>query len=357
MNTPSVDVVFISDDAGSNSLGRVFSLWKLSEAAGLSSATVTASGDAVWGPVEGGEFARTVVSNGGVETIERLNPKVIVCVKPLPLSFALATRAQRKLGVPMILDIDDPDIEAGLSYGDPIRRIAKVLLRPRSTYWFLRARRAARRLPVMVSNPVLQTTYGGVLLPHVRDEVTTHDESASARITIAFVGTNRPHKGINVLRTAVESAATSGFRLVITDDQPEDHREWEEWIGRTSLEDGLQLAAQSDIIVIPSLDTRFAQGQLPAKLVDAMMAGKAIVASDLPSIRWALSGTGILVRPGDSAALAEALRRLADPAVRQTLGASAGARGRVLFSVDRNATVFAAAVRSALGETRDDDAS
>jgi glycosyltransferase involved in cell wall biosynthesis len=83
----------------------------------------------------------------------------------------------------------------------------------------------------------------------------------------------------------------------------------------------------------------------PLKAFEAMAAGRAIVASDLPSTREVLrhGETAWLVAPGDPSALAEGLRRLLEDrplatALARTAHASARAfawpaRGRALVDV------------------------
>ncbi len=73
----------------------------------------------------------------------------------------------------------------------------------------------------------------------------------------------------------------------------------------------------SHVLVLPSL----AEGR-GLVLVEAMAEGLPVVASDIPGPReLALPGrTGFLFPPGDAAALADCLRRLADPSVRSRLG-------------------------------------
>lgn len=68
------------------------------------------------------------------------------------------------------------------------------------------------------------------------------------------------------------------------------------------------------------------QETAPVAIAQAMAAGKAIVASDVGGVRYLLSdgAAGLLVQPGDSAGLADALRRLLqDQSLSQQLGSAA----------------------------------
>jgi glycosyltransferase involved in cell wall biosynthesis len=74
---------------------------------------------------------------------------------------------------------------------------------------------------------------------------------------------------------------------------------------------------------------------LPFALLEAMMSGLPCVASDVGDVRVALDGVGLVVPPDDAAALAEALRELAEsPPRRRELGAAAHARARERYTVE-----------------------
>ena len=79
-----------------------------------------------------------------------------------------------------------------------------------------------------------------------------------------------------------------------------------------------------DIFVLPSL-----QEGLSTALIAAMAAGLAVIASDTGGIPEVITpGSGLLVPPGDDAALAGAIQRLiADEKLRKSMGAAARIRG------------------------------
>lgn len=90
--------------------------------------------------------------------------------------------------------------------------------------------------------------------------------------------------------------------------------------------DVANVLAGADVFVLPSLS----EG-LPLALIEAMLAGRPIVATAVGEVRTVLNGgaghAGVLVPPGDAAALADALwRLLSDPAEARRLAAAATRR-------------------------------
>ena len=94
-------------------------------------------------------------------------------------------------------------------------------------------------------------------------------------------------------------------------------------MGRTAFMSSL------DVLVHPSL----AEGT-PNSVIEAMAHGVPVIASRVGGIPDIIDDeSGILVPPGDAAALAEAMRLLAaDPARRQQMGIAAKARHQKLFA-------------------------
>ena len=85
-------------------------------------------------------------------------------------------------------------------------------------------------------------------------------------------------------------------------------------------EEKLRRLAGADVLCAPSLGGE----SFGMVLLEAMAAGTAVVASDIPGYRDAAGGKARLVPPGDAAALAEALAELLEP-VGGTPGRRAGA--------------------------------
>ena len=160
------------------------------------------------------------------------------------------------------------------------------------------------------------------------------------------VGTLERHKGHRVLLEALARLEGRGLRspwkLIIAGGRGGDqHDSLLEYVRDEGFDDRVHivtnrndipdLLALADIYVMPSL-----WEGLPMALLEAMIAGKAIVASATSGIPEAIvdGRDGLLVHPGDVGALADALRLLlTDPERRANLGDRAAARARQEFTV------------------------
>jgi glycosyltransferase involved in cell wall biosynthesis len=110
--------------------------------------------------------------------------------------------------------------------------------------------------------------------------------------------------------------------------------------------DALELMTGADLFVLPST-----QEGMPVALMEAMSLGVPVVASDIGGVPDIVDPgvEGVLVSPGDPAALADAIEELAAaPDRRRTMGAAARARSSQ-FDVSRSARTVEATYRRVLG--------
>ncbi len=334
------DLLFVTPRIDDNSIGRTLSLWLLAQADGWRTTVVSpvAAHGPIWAPLRGSQFAQQcrqlpTEQPGNRAALRQLirGADRVVVVKAVPESLG---RVADLIDRPelVLVDVDDPDIEARTRWLSPRARAGALR---QKWYWELRrCRRLVRQYRVTVSNPVLQRMYGGRLLPHARTDPGAGRVSEATGPKVAFVGTAKAHKGIDVLRAAVDRLTDQGFRLSVTAPPPPDAKPHETWVGQTSFEQGLSLVADADVIAVPSLDAGYARAQFPVKIVDAQLAARAVVATDVGPIAWALNGTGALARPGDVASLTEQLLRLRDPEVRAGLGQLGRAHALRSFTVE-----------------------
>ena len=98
------------------------------------------------------------------------------------------------------------------------------------------------------------------------------------------------------------------------------------------------LLDEIDVFVLPSRLEGF-----PLSILEAMMAGRAVIATDVGSVAEAVldGATGLVVRAGDADGLRDALGRLAtNDEERHRLGAAGRRRALELFTADRMAQRF-----------------
>ncbi len=164
---------------------------------------------------------------------------------------------------------------------------------------------------------------------------------AEDRVVITAVSRLVRHKGYPELLAAMRDVAAELW--VVGERLPSDHGEdMEPYFAASGLGDRLRrlgyradvpaILAASDIFVLPS----HFEG-LPMSVIEAMLCGLPVVATDIRGPREQVvdGQTGYLVPPAQVAALAAALRRLAeDVSLRQRLGAASLARAQALFRED-----------------------
>lgn len=176
--------------------------------------------------------------------------------------------------------------------------------------------------------------------------------------TIVCVGTLHEVKGQVHLVRACARLSRRGIDLVchLVGDGP-DRPMLEREIAAAGLQDRVvldgmmdrdalaSLLAEADVLVAPSVPT--AEGKregIPVVLMEAMSSGLPVIASRLSGIPELVEDgvTGLLVTPGDDAALADALGHLErDPSLRRALAARGRQKVVAEFDITRNARLLA----------------
>ena len=163
--------------------------------------------------------------------------------------------------------------------------------------------------------------------------------------TVLFVGRHEPRKGLAELLQAV-ALIEEDLAVWVASDGPQTadlrarfgHDERIEWLGRISDTEKASRLAGADVFCAPSLGGE----SFGVVLLEGMAAGTIVVASDLAGYRNAARPgvEALLVRPGDIAALAEALRRvLHEPFLSAGL-VEAGRLRAEHFAMDRLADLY-----------------
>lgn len=201
---------------------------------------------------------------------------------------------------------------------------------------------------------ILTIPNGITFSPGVREGVRAELGLTDANVLVLAVGNLVPRKGHIHLLRALAALGNDSWHVAIAGRGDEEQRLLDFAAGagvgdRVHLlghrGDIPDLLAAADVYAMPSL-----WEGLPMALLEAMFAGKAIVASRASGIPEAIDEgkEGLLTDPGDEAQLQEVLSRLiTDPALRRRLGAAAKERAQAHFS----AAVMIDAYEGAFGIT------
>lgn len=184
------------------------------------------------------------------------------------------------------------------------------------------------------------------------------DGASEERFVIGFVGSLKPWHGVAVLADAFRSlAADSAYHLLVVGTGPEagivetlardlpGRVTHVESVGHAEVP-GYLKAMDMTVAPYPELERFFFS---PLKVLEAMAVGRPVVASSIGQIRLLLRDgeTGLLVPPGDAAALADAARRLrAEPQLGRRLGREAATEASRHHSWERRAAEICALAES-----------
>ena len=185
---------------------------------------------------------------------------------------------------------------------------------------------------IIVSNRFLQNRFTGNLVYHCRDTTVLNPDKFNSQEVkkslglennrvIMFMGTPRAHKGIDDLIKAVDNLNYSDLRLVFIGaessfnpvrNSPSSTQEKVVVLPKVPFKELPKHLSAADILVVPQRDTTDTQGQIPAKLFDAMAMAKPVVTTRVSDIPEVLGGCGYLVEPGNSDELSLTLQHVLD---------------------------------------------
>jgi glycosyltransferase involved in cell wall biosynthesis len=217
-------------------------------------------------------------------------------------------------------------------YPVPFRWIERAMLR-RAAGVHTCNRDAGRILRGKGFSGVVRDLGLGVDLERFAPSVDGAEPAAVGPMRVGYVGRLEAHKGVGVLVRAV--ARTPGVTLEIVGAGPEqasieDAVNAEGLAGRVVIagfadpQDLPDVYRRFDVLAVPSLDTPSWLEQFGRVAVEAMASGVAVVASRSGALPDVIGDAGLLVPPGDAAALADALARLRDDSALRTNLVAAG---------------------------------
>ncbi len=220
----------------------------------------------------------------------------------------------------------------------------------------------ARRALALVFGSLASRTrvvYNGV--PGPAEPVPSRSRAVGDPLHLVLVGRLSPRKGTDVALEAVAQLVARGVDARIRlcgsvfpgyewfEDELRRRAAGPDLAGRVELlgyvADTWPELAAADVVLVPSRVEPFGN-----TAVEALLAGRPLVVSDTQGLAEIVRPgvTGLLAAPGDAAALADAVARLAeDPAAAAALAARGRADARARFGVDRYAGELADAVEAA----------
>ena len=213
---------------------------------------------------------------------------------------------------------------------------------------------------ITVSNTFLRNRFGGVIVWHGRDTEAFRPDRVSRETAraahdirpeeqvVMFLGSPGPHKGVEDLIEAVRRIREPDVTLALVglpDGTPYGAQLRSlgasalgsrfRGIGFQPFDKVPEFLAMADVVVVPQRKSLATEGQMPAKVFDAMAMGKPIVASAVADLPYVLRDCGKIVEPGAVDEISTAIQGLlADPTGAANLGRRARQRCVEEFSWD-----------------------
>jgi glycosyltransferase involved in cell wall biosynthesis len=288
---------------------------------------------------------------------QAIDADVVWVSKPRFPSLALGIMAAQRTGAPLVLDVDDHeltffDVDSGLAAEDLRRTGATADTDLRLPFGRTWTQLCDGLIPhvdhVTVSNAALQRRYGGVIVPHARDEALfdparyDRDEVrrelgfAGDHRLLLFGGTPRVHKGVLEVARALDELGDPRNRLLCfgTREFETIRRhlgELERWVTplpQQPFEALPRLLAAADLAcVLQDPAHPISRFQIPAKVTDALAMEVPCLVSPVPPLA-ALIDDGVLEVHDGSVPLSQRIQAiLAEPGE----AAERAALGRKVF--------------------------
>lgn len=265
-----------------------------------------------------------------IRAVRRFRPDVIHVHWVVPQGLVASVVAPR---VPTVVTTLGGDLYALRSA--PMRALKRWVLRRADAVTVMNRQMRAVAIALGADPGSVQVMPMGADLGAVSGRL--RERGPDGRIRLLFVGRLVEKKGLAVLLDALRDLPEGSVTLTVVGDGPlrselETRAEGlpVRFLGQLGRAELVPEYLCHDVVVVPSvLASSGDQDGLPVALLEAMGAGCAVVAADLPGLNEAIVDgvSGILVPSGDAAALGAALRALsADPVRRESMGIAASAR-------------------------------
>ena len=266
--------------------------------------------------------------------LDAIDGDLILASKLMPTSFGIGLQKKKTSGKPLVVDIDD--WELGFFYHSgfwgKVGRFLNLSNPNGLPYVWRMERLVASADAISVSNQFLQKKFRGILLPHCRDTTVLdplkfdpdqikEKMGFKDKKVVMFLGTPRPHKGLDDLLAAFKNIDNPNLSLLIVGAENQQEflnrvdpliRDRVVVLPKTPFQKLPELLSVADIIAIPQRRTSDSVGQIPARLFDAMSMAKPIIATRVSDIPEVLSECGYLIDPNKPSQLANAIQYIFD---------------------------------------------
>ena len=288
--------------------------------------------------------------------VKEVDADIIIACKLRPTSFGIALIKKWVSNIPVIVDIDD--WELGFLYHSgfwgKFGRFFNFSNPNGLPYTWLMERLTGFANSTIVSNRFLQNKFSGSLIYHCRDTSILDPEKfdsdsiktklrLNGKRVVMFLGTPRAHKGIQELFLAIEKINDPDVILVLigTDSSIQSHinnmksnQDKVVVFPKIPFKDLPEYLAAADILVIPQRSTTDTEGQIPAKLFDAMAMAKPIITTPISDIPEVLGGNGYLIEPESPDQLAKTIEYIfSHPEEAHQKGKNARKRCQELYDI------------------------
>ena len=317
-----ITVLVISWDVGHNPLGRAYMLADVVQRVARHTVIMGFQfpryGNKIWEPVSDGQLPVISVPGSNFpdfnltleQIADRIKPDVVIACKSRFPSVYLGLQLKQKLNCPVLVDVDDHELsffknKTQLSLSDLELIANQNKLKTSEPYEEVWTRLTESLLPLtdelLVSNRALQQKFGGVIIPHVRNEIhfdpNLYDGTAFREHygipkhfkIVLFFGTPRLHKGLDTLAKAVNAIKDKDFRLLIvgsTTDRSVTNKldslapDRIIYMPNQPFNDIPKILSMANVVCLPqNQDHAISKYQLPAKAIDAIAMGVPLLVS------------------------------------------------------------------------------
>ena len=325
-------------DLSSNAFGRAWLLAKALSSVYDVEIIGTSRAGGIWTPMDHSEIPvkeftwdrYPKFSRIKKNILDAIDGDIILASKLMPTSFGIGLQKKKSSGKPLIVDIDD--WELGFFYHSgfwgKVGRFLNLSNPNGLPYVWRMERLVASADAISVSNQFLQKKFRGILLPHCRDTTVLdplkfdpdqikEKMGFKDKKVVMFLGTPRPHKGLDDLLAAFKNIDNPNLSLLIVGAENQQEflnrvdpliRDRVVVLPKTPFQKLPEFLSVADIIAIPQRRTSDSVGQIPARLFDAMSMAKPIIATRVSDIPKVLGECGYLVDPNKPLQLSDTIQ-------------------------------------------------